>query len=67
MKTAALIVDAIRWLCHGTTAYGALWVGGSTWPTPVAVTTICLMAGADYAITRPMVRASDWLTSNHHV
>lgn len=67
MKTAALIVDAIRWVCHGATAYGVLWVGGSTWPTPVAVAAICTGVGADYVITRPLRWASDWLTSNTHV
>ncbi|MBC2903163.1 hypothetical protein [Streptomyces cupreus] len=67
MKTAALAADTIRWLCHGATAYGALWVGGSTWPTPVAVTVICVGVGVDYAVTRPLRWASDWLTSNTHV
>lgn len=67
MKTAALIVDTIRWLCHGATAYTVLWVGGSTWPTPVAVTAICTTVGVDYAITRPLLRAAAWLDSNTHV
>lgn len=67
MKTAALIVDTIRWLCHMATGYAVLWVGGSTWPTPVAVVVICTTVGADYVITRPLLRAADWLTSNTHV
>lgn len=67
MKTTALIVDTVRWLCHMATAYGVLWIGGSTWPTPVAVAAIVSLAGVDYAVTRPMRWASDWLTSNTHV
>lgn len=67
MKTLALIADAIRWLCHGATAYGVLWVGGSTWPTPVAVAVILTVVGVDYVLTRPLAWASDWLTSNTHV
>ena len=67
MKTAALIADAIRWLCHGATLYAVLWVGGSTWPTPVAVVAICMTVAADYVITRPLLRLADWLTSRTHV
>lgn len=67
MKTAALLTDATRWLCHLVTAYGALWVGGSTWPTPVAVAVICAMAAVDFTLTRPLAWLSDWLTSNSHV
>ncbi len=67
MKTAILIVDTARWLCHGATVYGGLWIGGSTWPTPLAVIAIVSLAGADYLITRPLRWASDWLTSHTHV
>lgn len=67
MKTLALIADTIRWLCHMATGYGALWVAGGTWPTPVAVTVIVAMTGLDYALTRPLVWAADWLTSHTHV
>lgn len=67
MKTLALIVDTVRWLCHGATGYGVLWVAGSTWPTPVAVTVICTAAGVDYLATRPLRWAADWLTANTHV
>lgn len=67
MKTLALAVDTIRWLCHGAAVYAVLWVGGSTWPTPVAVVAICTTVGADYLITRPLLRLGDWLTSNTHV
>ncbi|WP_328436927.1 hypothetical protein OHA71_06530 [Streptomyces sp. NBC_00444] len=67
MKTAALIVDALRWVCHGATAYGALWIGGSTLSTPVAVAAVCSAAGVDFAVTRALLWASDWLTSNSHV
>lgn len=66
MKTLALAVDTVRWLCHGAAVYAVLWVGGSTWPTPVAVVAICMTVGADYLVTRPLLRASDWLTSNTH-
>lgn len=66
MKTAALLVDAIRWLCHGATAYAVLWVGGSTWPTPVSVVVICMTVGIDYFATRPLLRAADWLTARTH-
>ncbi|WP_406444508.1 hypothetical protein OHB14_36620 [Streptomyces sp. NBC_01613] len=67
MKTAALIADTIRWLCHGATVYAVLWIGGSTWPTPVAVMAICSLAGVDYLLTRPLRWAADWLTSLTHV
>lgn len=67
MKTLALIADTIRWLCHGATAYAVLWVGGSTWPTPVAVVVICTTVGVGYTLTRPLRWASNWLTSNTHV
>lgn len=67
MKTLALAVDTTRWLCHGATAYAALWVGGSTWPTPVAVAAISVTVGVDFVVTRPLKWASDWLTSNTHV
>lgn len=67
MKTAALLVDAIRWVCHGTAAYTVLWVGGSTWPLPVAVFVICSTVAVDYAVTRPLVWLNDWLTSHTRV
>lgn len=67
MKTLALAADTLRWLCHLAAGYGVLWVGGSTWPTPVAVVTIVATVGIDYAATRPLRRAADWLTSNTHV
>lgn len=67
MKTLATITDTIRWLCHGATGYGALWVAGSRWPTPVAVVVIVSMVGVDYLLTRPLMWASNWCTSNTHV
>lgn len=67
MKTAADIVDIIRWLCHLAAGYAVLWVGGSTWPTPVAVLAICMTVAADYVITRPLLRLANWLTSRTHV
>ncbi|MGW4670100.1 hypothetical protein [Streptomyces sp. NPDC004324] len=67
MKTAAEIIDVARWLCHGATIYGALWIAGSRLPVPVAVTAICALAGVDWALTRPLRWASDWLTSHSHV
>jgi len=67
VKTLALAADTLRWLCHMAAGYGVLWVGGSTWPTPVAVVVICTTVGVDYTVTRPLRWASDWLTSNTHV
>lgn len=67
MKTAALLVDAIRWVCHAVAAYTVLWVGGSTWPLPVAVVAICMTVAVDYAATRPLVVLSDWLTARTRV
>lgn len=67
MKTAAEIVDIVRWLCHGATVYAVLWVGGSTWPTPVAVTAICITGGVDFVITRWLRGLANWLTSHTHV
>lgn len=67
MKTAATIVDTVRWLCHLATGYGALWVAGSTWPTPVAVAVICTLTAVDYVATRPLRWTADWLTSRTHV
>lgn len=67
MKTAALLVDAIRWLCHGATVYAVLWVGGSTWPTPVAVAVILAIVAVDYCAHRGLRHAADWFTSHTHV
>lgn len=67
MKTAAEIINTLRWLCHIAAAIVALWIAGSRLPTPVAVLVISAVAGADYLATRPLRWLADWLTSHTHV
>ncbi|MFE7073788.1 hypothetical protein ACFU96_27245 [Streptomyces sp. NPDC057620] len=66
MKTAALLVESVIWLLYGAAAYACLWLNGHTapglaWPASV------LAAGLAWAITRPLQRLADHLTSRTHV
>lgn len=67
MKTAAEIAHTLRWACHAATILAVLWIGGSAWPTPLAVTAICTVAGVDYLLAGALQRLADWLTSRTHV
>lgn len=67
MKTAAEIIDTLRWLCHAATVYVVLWIGGSRLATPAATVVILAIAGADYLAARGLRRTADWFTSRTHV